>query len=152
MIPTVYQNENISCLDEMFLLDPRQSFDLGFALASARFRFGGLGPNEGDGPMASRVCRSGSLVVPFYALLNVRRNPGVQAAVRASDDVGEPCGHKPGFGGGKGGIRTHEGLRLAAFQERCLKPLGHLSIPGNSTRVKLPGLAEREGFEPSRRD
>ena len=30
-------------------------------------------------------------------------------------------------GGGGGEIRTHEGLPLAGFQDRCLKPLGHAS-------------------------
>ena len=29
--------------------------------------------------------------------------------------------------GGEGGIRTHEGLPLAGFQDQCLQPLGHLS-------------------------
>ena len=28
---------------------------------------------------------------------------------------------------GDGGIRTHEGVTLGGFQDRCLKPLGHLS-------------------------
>jgi hypothetical protein len=32
--------------------------------------------------------------------------------------------------GGRGGIRTHEGAEPpAGFQDRCLKPLGHPSIP-----------------------
>ena len=30
--------------------------------------------------------------------------------------------------GGRGGIRTHEELPLAGFQDRCLQPLGHPSI------------------------
>ena len=30
--------------------------------------------------------------------------------------------------GGKGGIRTHGTLLLNGFQDRLLKPLGHLSI------------------------
>src|SRR3989338_8451655 len=30
--------------------------------------------------------------------------------------------------GGGGGIRTHETFRSAAFQERCLQPLGHPSV------------------------
>ncbi len=29
--------------------------------------------------------------------------------------------------GGESGIRTHEGLHPAGFQDRCLQPLGHLS-------------------------
>src|SRR5690554_4573837 len=29
--------------------------------------------------------------------------------------------------GGSGEIRTHEGLPLAGFQDRCLQPLGHAS-------------------------
>ncbi len=40
--------------------------------------------------------------------------------------------------GGEGGIRTHEVLRLNAFQERRLQPLGHLStrrIPGDPNRA-----------------
>jgi hypothetical protein len=28
---------------------------------------------------------------------------------------------------GEGGIRTHGGLHLGGFQDRCLKPLDHLS-------------------------
>ena len=34
--------------------------------------------------------------------------------------------------GGESGIRTHGDLRLAGFQDRFLKPLGHLSIGGES--------------------
>ena len=30
--------------------------------------------------------------------------------------------------GGRGGIRTHEWLPIAGFQDRCLQPLGHSSI------------------------
>lgn len=29
--------------------------------------------------------------------------------------------------GGESGIRTHGGLRLGGFQDRCLQPLDHLS-------------------------
>jgi len=29
--------------------------------------------------------------------------------------------------GGQGGIRTHEGLHPGGFQDRCHRPLGHLS-------------------------
>ena len=32
--------------------------------------------------------------------------------------------------GGESGIRTHERLRVAGFQDRFLQPLGHLSISG----------------------
>ena len=35
--------------------------------------------------------------------------------------------------GGESGIRTHGDLRLAGFQDRFLKPLGHLSIGGGSS-------------------
>src|SRR5438046_2184609 len=30
--------------------------------------------------------------------------------------------------GGSGGIRTHERLPVAGFQDRCLQPLGHASV------------------------
>src|SRR5690554_5012182 len=30
--------------------------------------------------------------------------------------------------GGEGGIRTHGGSHLDGFQDRCLKPLDHLSV------------------------
>jgi hypothetical protein len=33
--------------------------------------------------------------------------------------------------GGQGGIRTHGELPHAGFQDRCLKPLGHLSAGGS---------------------
>ena len=29
---------------------------------------------------------------------------------------------------GDGGIRTHEGVTLGGFQDRCLKPLGHITV------------------------
>ena len=35
--------------------------------------------------------------------------------------------------GGGGGIRTHGGLRLDGFQDRCLRPLSHPSEPGHLT-------------------
>ena len=38
--------------------------------------------------------------------------------------------------GGESGIRTHGDLRLAGFQDRFLKPLGHLSIG-----VEVPRLS-----------
>ena len=31
-------------------------------------------------------------------------------------------------GKGDGGIRTHEGVTLGGFQDRCLKPLGHITV------------------------
>ena len=45
--------------------------------------------------------------------------------------------------GGESGIRTHGDLRLAGFQDRFLKPLGHLSIsvagsPALKRLVSLP--------------
>ncbi len=47
---------------------------------------------------------------------------------RASSKVGRSnAGTSSSCGGGEGGIRTHEVLRLCAFQERRLQPLGHLS-------------------------
>ncbi len=33
--------------------------------------------------------------------------------------------------GGGGEIRTHGAVTLGGFQDRCLKPLGHLSLPCN---------------------
>ena len=49
------------------------------------------------------------------------------------------------MGGGGGEIRTHEGLPLAGFQDRCLQPLGHTSgsvkLNGSSGSLPGPGAA-----------
>ncbi len=47
-----------------------------------------------------------------------------------------PCVRSSVLSGGRGGIRTHEGaLPPAGFQDRCLKPLGHPSLPPFESRA-----------------
>ena len=36
------------------------------------------------------------------------------------------------YSGGNGGIRTHGAFRLDGFQDRCLKPLSHISFGGEN--------------------
>ena len=65
------------------------------------------------------------------------------------------CSYGKEHHGGESGIRTHEGLPLAGFQDQCLKPLGHLSAPSgwfarihtvtppSRRRVRSPGAIGR---------
>src|SRR5690554_1739503 len=45
-------------------------------------------------------------------------------------ELGGCCGQgaRRDAAGGRGGIRTHEWLPIAGFQDRCLQPLGHSSV------------------------
>ena len=58
--------------------------------------------------------------------------PGNQKKKRPPFSGGRFLCNSLNMNGGEGGIRTHGDLRLGGFQDRCIRPLCHLSaLPAN---------------------
>ncbi len=81
------------------------------------------------GHLSTRSGRIGSLI-------QIPNLHGIGPPGRVPTRPHTPQNARPNrLNGGEGGIRTHERLRVAGFQDRCRQPLGYLSAMRNPSPI-----------------